>query len=109
MTDIATELLSFTTRDHERGCAGREYVCSCGYDNELEAAVKRAVEEIGRLTAAVAEARAEGMEEAARIVEELPHFRVNSEKDAEESGFLCRATSRADIASAIRKAKESKT
>lgn len=59
MSNIATELLSFITRDHERGCAGREYVCSCGYDAELEAAVKRAAEEIVRLTAALTETRVE--------------------------------------------------
>lgn len=55
MPDIAAELLSFTTRDHERGCAGREYVCSCGYDTGLEAAVKRAADLITTLTAAIAD------------------------------------------------------
>ena len=71
MTDIVDELLDFTTRDHERGCTGREYVCSCGYDNEIEAAVKKAAAEIERLRLSLSEARAtgrrEGMEVSARI------------------------------------------
>lgn len=27
--------------DHDRGCKGREYVCSCGYDDEVEAKLAR--------------------------------------------------------------------
>lgn len=72
MTDIVTELLDFTTRDHERGCTGREYVCSCGYDNEIEAAVKKASAEIEHLRLSLSEARAtgrrEGISEAADIL-----------------------------------------
>ena len=74
MTDIVEELLDFTTRDHERGCTGREYVCSCGYDNDIEAAVKKAAGEIARLRLSLSEARAtgrrEGLSEAAKIAEQ---------------------------------------
>jgi len=55
MTDIVAELLDFTTRDHDRGCTGREYVCSCGYDNEIEAAVKKAAAEIELLRLSLSE------------------------------------------------------
>lgn len=27
--------------DHERGCQGREYVCTCGHDAKLDAELKR--------------------------------------------------------------------
>lgn len=28
-------------RDHARGCAGREYACTCGYDDEKDAEIER--------------------------------------------------------------------
>ena len=67
MTDIVAELLDFTTRDHERGCTGREYVCSCGYDNDIEAAIKKAAAEIDRLRKENEELKAALREDAERM------------------------------------------
>lgn len=31
--------------DHARGCEGREYTCTCGYDDERDALIERLKEE----------------------------------------------------------------
>ena len=36
--------------DHARGCQGREYTCTCGYDNERDAELQRLRAEVERLT-----------------------------------------------------------
>lgn len=51
--------------DHERGCTGRNYECTCGFDARSFATAKEAAIEIERLRAKLAEARAEALEEAA--------------------------------------------
>ena len=103
MTDIVAELLDFTTRDHERGCTGREYVCSCGYDQDIEDAVKKAAAEIEHLRLSLSEARAtgrrEGMEEAAKIADDMPILRQVTEKHV-------RGNKPKDVAAAIRAAME---
>jgi hypothetical protein len=38
-------------RDHERGCRGREYDCSCGYDDERETAAAEALAALKALEA----------------------------------------------------------
>lgn len=42
------------TSDHHRGCAGREYACTCGYDAAVLAEVVRLRAEIAQLTMRVA-------------------------------------------------------
>lgn len=32
--------------NHARGCAGREYACTCGYDNAMEAEIRRLRREV---------------------------------------------------------------
>lgn len=36
MTDIVERLREYAEDDHERGCAGRCYDCSCGYDSKRD-------------------------------------------------------------------------
>jgi hypothetical protein len=54
MTDIVERLRTFyTSEDHERGCKGREYDCSCGYDDNGYALITEAADEIERLRKAI--------------------------------------------------------
>jgi len=69
MTDIVRRMREYTSDDHERGCQGRCYDCSCGYDakrdpllneaantiEQLRAALEGAADEIERLRAALEE------------------------------------------------------
>lgn len=41
--------------DHDRGCEGRQYTCSCGYDDERDAEIKRLEREVSRLMALMPE------------------------------------------------------
>ena len=36
MSDIVKRILDYAKDDHERGCRGREYDCSCGYDDKRD-------------------------------------------------------------------------
>lgn len=45
--------------DHERGCDGRCYACSCGYDEANEATAKEAAEALSTQAARIAELEAE--------------------------------------------------
>lgn len=77
--------------DHARGCRGREYECTCGFDDRTFATAKEAAEAIEmheagyqqhlriiaelkqenlRLVEALATARADAIEEAAKLIEE---------------------------------------
>lgn len=110
MTDIVDELLDFTTRDHERGCTGREYVCSCGYDQDIEAAVKKAAYEIERLRVVLSTARVDGMVMAAKHHEDAV-TRIRNNPDSYRDGSLRPSAKRASnfheaSAVAIRKLKE---
>lgn len=51
MTDIVEKLREYADDDHERGCAGRCYDCSCGYDGKRDPLLKEAADEIERLRA----------------------------------------------------------
>lgn len=62
MTDIVERLREYADDDHERGCAGRCYDCSCGYDGKRDPLLKEAADEIERLRAALRE-----------IAEMIPH------------------------------------
>jgi hypothetical protein len=46
MTDIVERLRIYATDDHERGCQGRCYDCSCGYDEKRDPLLKEAAAEI---------------------------------------------------------------
>ena len=51
MSDIVERLREYADDDHERGCAGRCYDCSCGYDGKRDPLLKEAAAEIERLRA----------------------------------------------------------
>ena len=53
MSDIVERLRIYATDDHERGCQGRCYDCSCGYDEKRDPLLKEAADEIERLHAAL--------------------------------------------------------
>jgi uncharacterized small protein (DUF1192 family) len=36
-------------KDHQRGCAGRDYTCTCGYDDTREHRIEALTAEIERL------------------------------------------------------------
>lgn len=58
MSDIVERLGDiYATDDHARGCQGREYECTCGYDERSAATAREAAAEITRLRALVDEAR----------------------------------------------------
>lgn len=73
MADIVELLTDFKTRDHERGCLGREYVCSCGYDNDIERSAIEARDEILSLRSRLEQAERERDElrsENGRLIDE---------------------------------------
>lgn len=53
MTDIVERLRSCASDDHERGCQGRCYDCSCGYDAKRDPLLNEAADTIERLRAAL--------------------------------------------------------
>lgn len=53
MSDIVERLREYTQDDHERGCAGRCYDCSCGYDDKRDPLMLEAADEIEKLRAAL--------------------------------------------------------
>lgn len=44
--NLAQRLQDHATSDHERGCMGRQYSCSCGYDATTEKLLVEAAEHI---------------------------------------------------------------
>lgn len=60
MADIVEKLCGYARDDHERGCQGREYDCSCGYDGKRDPLLEEAMAEITRLRAALTEIRDAG-------------------------------------------------
>lgn len=53
MSDIVERLQIYASDDHERLCQGREYTCSCGYDDKRDPLLTEAADEITRLRAEV--------------------------------------------------------
>jgi hypothetical protein len=49
MSDIVERLHEQRASDHVKGCDGRCYACSCGYDAATDALLKEAAAEIERL------------------------------------------------------------
>lgn len=59
--------------DHEQGCQGREYTCSCGFDADTFETAKDAIVEIERLTAENNELRTG--EYLVKVIEERERLR----------------------------------
>lgn len=57
MSDLIERLRRAHNDDHERGCDGRTYVCSCGYDHAIFAAADEAADRITALEKENAELR----------------------------------------------------
>lgn len=53
MADIVDRLRCYARDDHERGCNGRYYDCSCGYDGKRDTLLVESADEIERLRAAL--------------------------------------------------------
>ena len=53
MTDIVERLRAVEVTDHERGCQGREYTCTCGWDERVWKTSVEAADEIEKLRAAL--------------------------------------------------------
>jgi hypothetical protein len=85
VSDIVERLLNYSKDDHERGCAGRCYDCSCGYDDKRDPLMVEAADKITCLRARVAE-----LEEALRKITE---YEI-------EEGCPCSACIHSAIASA---------
>lgn len=49
MTRTPADLRDIFCADHQRGCQGREYTCSCDYDRKKDELVTKAADEIERL------------------------------------------------------------
>jgi len=50
---LCERLRAITTTDHERLCQGREYTCSCGWDEENAASATQAADTIERQAAEI--------------------------------------------------------
>ena len=70
MTDIVERLRDYVLDDHERGCQGRCYDCSCGYDGKRDPLMGEAAAEIERLRAGIGDTLLE-REDARAEVERL--------------------------------------
>lgn len=46
MTNIVERLREYVGDDHERGCQGRYYDCSCGFDGKRDPLLEEAAAEI---------------------------------------------------------------
>lgn len=55
MGDIVERLREYASDDHERGCQGRYYDCSCGYDGKRDPLLETAAARIAQLEAALRE------------------------------------------------------
>lgn len=51
MSATVDELRAISGADHSRGCEGRQYACSCGYDHRVETALTEAADTIADLQA----------------------------------------------------------
>jgi hypothetical protein len=60
MTDIVKRLREYASDDHERGCQGRYYDCTCGYDDKRDPLLDEAATRIAQLEEEGDKARARG-------------------------------------------------
>ena len=56
--NAAHRMLDLANDDHRRGCEGRTYTCSCGYDARVDAALRDGASDLTNLLAARSEALA---------------------------------------------------
>lgn len=69
MTDIVERLNNiWANDDHRRGCQGREYSCSCGFDNRTAKTAEDAATEISRLRQLLSEAEKREAEARAKAL-----------------------------------------
>ena len=54
MTELVERLRDYAGDDHERLCQGRNYDCTCGYDERRDPLIAAAADELTALTAKVA-------------------------------------------------------
>jgi hypothetical protein len=73
VSDIVERLRKYVWEDHERGCQGRSYDCSCGHDRKGELLLEAAADEITRLRALNAE-----LVEALQVCDRVLHFDLRS-------------------------------
>lgn len=83
--DIVTPemLRALVTSDHKRGCQGREYGCSCGYDDDKDAMIERAAVALEQLSAE-RDAAARALRPFADVVGDL-HERAENDDNIWES------------------------
>ena len=55
MIDLVERLRGYASDDHERGCQGRYYDCSCGYDGKRDPLIEEAADRIEKLEAVLRE------------------------------------------------------
>lgn len=69
MADIVERLNGiWANDDHDRGCQGREYSCSCGFDNRTAKTAEDAATEITRLRQLLSEAEKREKEARAKAL-----------------------------------------
>ena len=69
---VTPEMLrALVTSDHKRGCQGREYGCSCGYDDEKDAMIERAADALEKLRAERDAAARDMRERCAKVLDEM--------------------------------------
>lgn len=76
MTDIVERLKDISDSDHNRGCQGREYSCSCGYDEENRKTAAEASQEITQLRGEVERLRVE-LDQAGGLLRQLADMNPN--------------------------------
>ena len=72
MSDIVERLRDYASDDHERGCQGRCYDCSCGYDDRRNPLLIDAADEIERLRAATQWRPIDAMTRSERLLAKRP-------------------------------------
>ena len=55
MSDLVERLREYASDDHERGCQGRYYDCTCEYDGKRDPLLEEAADRIEQLEAALRE------------------------------------------------------
>jgi hypothetical protein len=70
VADLVKRLTDYAVSDHSRGCQGRCYECTCGYDAKRDPLLDEAVDMLTLLQAQVVVARKMVIEEAAKVCDE---------------------------------------
>lgn len=104
MTDDITQIIRdlrevVLSDDHDRGCMGRCYSCSCGYDDRKDKLATTAAAALERLSAE----RASVLEECAKIAEEQAQQFLSHEYASNQPfGSTCERFACGEVAKAIR-------